>query len=502
MRMGDKNMNRFKILALAVLILVQPSVAATFMPVNEKVAVESHLEDRLTKSLVPIIGEGNFVAVIDVVLNPERKETSKERMQMQAQELRTVKPAAGEVMPGLASNTEVSQVPINSSTNKTIESMLEVPANLILKISVVLLVDKKITPAQIDSMKKIASIVLSINAKRGDTITIQQVELNQIKALSGGAAGGGRQGFLSLEGILQYVAYFIAIVVVVFLFSSRIGGVTMSAVKSLKEGGEKKDSGGGAAAGLANALAMQQASSAEERSSSSSSGAAYAAAAATGKAIVRPFSFITDNETDKLIKVLEKEDSKVIADVISSLDPKVSAKILSSLGDKLNEDVFSLIATDRELDRGSIDSMEEKIKTRIEGSLGGSDDLLKIINNSSSKVAEKAIEALKRSNPEEAAKVRARIVLFSDLTGLDDQMLIKVILKSKIQDVAIVIQASEDAVKEKFNKILPEESAAVVKEWLEMMPKQSEDVVEAAKRRLTSAATQLEKSGEITINRG
>ncbi len=493
-------MKKLKVLIICLMLFMTAATnAATYMPASEKVAIEAHLEDRLTKSLIPIVGEGNFVVVIDVLLNPERKETTTEKLETRVSEVRTVRAARGEVMPGLASNTEVSQVPQSQQTSKTVQSMVEIPENLITKISVVLLVDKKVTPAQIESMKKIAEVVLGIKKERKDTVTVQQVELNQMKALGTAAAGGGRPGFLTLDGILQYLAYFAAIVVVVFLFSGRMSGVTMTAVKALKEGGDKKDSG---SAGIASALAAQAATAGGGEEKSSVSPAAYAAAAASGKVIIRPFSFITETETDKLIKVLEKEDSKVVADVVSSLDPKVSAKILSSMSDKLSDDTFSYIVADRELDRKSIDTLEDKIKSRIEGSIGGADDLLKILNNSSTSIAEKAIESLKKSNPEASTKIRAQMVLFSDIMALEDQMLIKVVMRSKIQDIAMVIQASDESIKEKFMKILPEESAGVVKEWLEMMPKQSDDVVEAAKRRLSNAAKQLEGAGEITINRG
>jgi len=160
------------------------------------------------------------------------------------------------------------------------------------------------------------------------------------------------------------------------------------------------------------------------------------------------------------------------------------------------------ILEEREIDRKTIDSFEEKIKTRIEGSMGGVMDLLKILDNASNVVTEKVLEVLKKASPDSFKTVRAQIILFADIMALKPEEISKVLMKVKIPDIGLVAQPMDESSREQLFKNLPEDSVKAVKEWLELSGKQSAEAIENAKRKFSSIAKKLEQSGEITVNRG
>ncbi len=498
--------------AAVFLFLAAGAFAVTFTPLIEQVSVEKHIEERLSKGLIPVIGEKNFVVIVNVTLNSQRTESFKESSKTTSIQGQNVSAARGEVLPGISQRTEISKAPEQSDSTKTVQATLTIPPDLIKSIMVVLILDKNLTSQQVEAAKNLSNLVLSLNKARGDTLTVKQADLNLIKELpesqGGTAPGGGGSssgaGGVNIGDIIKIFITFIAIAILVLYVVGRISKLTMTAVKTMTEAGGGKG-GGGAVAAVAAPVPGAAAAAVEKEESSGfgggRGGSAVLSAGEEGKVIKRPFSFIAPSESKRLMKILESEESKTIANVLSAIDPKVSADIMFELSEKLPEDTYAYMTSSRELTRKEIDTMEDKIKARLEGSLGGTEDMLRILDNAFSVVTEKVLEALGKTDPENAAKLRAEIVLFSDILKLEDALLLKLLIKCKLEDIAMVIQASDETVKDRFIKNLPEESAAVVKEWLEMMPKQTVSVVEKAKKKLNNIARQLEKSGEITISR-
>ena len=480
-----------KFISLAVFVSVLFGICAaapSFMPVTEKVALENHLENRLTSAINSVIGEGNFIVIIDVVLNPERKESTRERWETKIKET-TTPSGRQEMLPGIPGKAEINTVPESSQVNKVVENMVSLPPDLVKKVTAIIVVDKNVKPAQILMVKNVAKIVLNMDEKRGDTLKIQQVELNLVKEMASKKTLGS---FISIDNIIKYVSIFLAIAILVIYFLNRISGMSNQAISSFKEARRKDpvafpSQPQQAAAGgiLGGATAVQSSFT----GSNSDNG------------VKKPFSFITQNEIQKLLTILPEENSNTIADVLSSLDPRFASLIISKMSGKLNDDVFARILSQRLLESKEIEEMETRIKTKIEGSLGGAPDLLAIIDNSDSDAAANILASLEKTKPEEALVLRKQIILFGDIIKLSKTDISKLLGHARVEDIAIIVQNSDEATKASLLESLPDETKSLVKEWLELMPKQSFEAVEASKKNLCHIAKTLENSGEITINR-
>ena len=478
---------RFISLVAFVSVLFGICAAATsFMPVTEKVAIENHLENRLTSALKSVIGEGNFIVIIDVALNPERKESTRERWETRTKEMLTPS-GRQEMLPGIPSKAEINRAPESSQVNKIVENMVSLPPDLIKKIAAIIVIDKRVKPDQIATVKNVAKIVLNMDEKRGDTLQTQQVELNLVKEM---ASKKTLASFISVDNIIKYVSIFLAIAILVIYFLNRISGMSTQAISSFKES-RKKDP--------VSFSPVQQQAAAGILGGPAAIQSAFAGGMENG--IKKPFSFITQNELQKLLAILPEEDSNTIADILSSLDARFSSLIISKMSGKLKDDVYVRLLSPRQLEPKAIREMETRIKTKLEGSLGGSQDLLAIIENSDSESAANILNSLKKTKPEEALAVRKQIILFGDIAKLSKTDVSKLLSRARIEDLAIIVQNSDENTKTALLENLPEETRSLVKEWLDLMPKQPLETVEASKKNLCHIAKALENSGEITINR-
>ncbi|MFA5098314.1 MAG: FliG C-terminal domain-containing protein [Candidatus Margulisiibacteriota bacterium] len=474
----------FLLVLSALFLLGTAAVPQSFMPVAEKVAIENHLENRLTNALNSVLGEGNFIVIVDVALNPERKESTRERWETRTRQS-TQPTGPKEVLPGIPSRTEMERAPESSQVNKIVENMVSLPPNLVKKISTIIVIDKKVPAEKIATAKKVAGIVLNLDQKRGDTIKTQQVELNLAKEIE---KKKKFTDYISVDNVIKYVSIFLAIGILVIYFLNRIAGLSMQAISSIKEGG-KKDF-------------VPLAAAAQQSSPGTFGGAALAYGSRDPEdRIKKPFSFISQNEIPKLVRILDEEDDNTIADILSSLDPVLSSHIISQMSGKLKEDIYARLLSPRQLKPEEIKEMEARIKSKLEGSLGGDQDVLAIIENADSQTAEDIIRSLEKTSPEQAADIKKRIVLFSDVLKLAKTDISKLLSRVKIEDIAVVSQNADESLRTLLLENLPEETRALVKEWTEMMPAQPAEAVEAAKKDICRTARLMETAGEITVNR-
>ncbi len=482
------NMKKTFCFVLVFLIFVSRSFSATFMPISEKVAIENHLEDRLSKALKPVIGDGNFVVIVNVTLNPDMlKESYKESMNTKLKESKSIVRGRGEVLPGVPQKTAMSQGPEGSSTSKITESLISISPKLISRMSAVIVLDKKVNAGQIAVVKNIANLVLGINKSRGDSLQLQQVELNIVGEM---ASKKALSNLMSVENIIKFLAVFAAVAVLIVFILNRLGKISMSAVTHINQAGRKESHHMG---GLSHLSPIH--SPAAPATTQIISGGT------SDNNLRKPLSFITERDIPKLVKILEDEDIKTISDVISSLDPALSARILPQLPDRTRDEVYPYLVTSRELTKKDIDALEDKIKYRMEGTLGGIEEFIKIIENAPVKDVESILESLDYSRPDLAAQIRSEIITFDDILKMESGEFVKLLSRARIEDIALIIQGSNEDIKNQFMSALPEESSSLVREWLDLMPIQPERNIDAAKKNFSTLAKQMEAAGEIMMNR-
>jgi flagellar motor switch protein FliG len=465
-------------------IFVPLAAAAVSSPVAEKVAAEEHLDARLTRALESLLGEGNFVVITNVEMNPQGKEISTEKWEITPTETQSEGQKGDEMLPGVPSSFFAGRNPGPSQGSKIIESSAVVPEIMIKKLSATILVDKKVKADQIANADKLARIVLGINPARGDTIQIQQVDLNMVKLAAGKKSDEGPLGV-----IIRYLAVFAAIALLLFYFLNRIGKITLQATSTINEGRKKE---------FTSSMRMTRGAETAGASAETVSRGAQAGE----DSIKKPFSFISSKDIPKLAKILAQEDSVSAADALSLMEPKMSSSVISMVSDKLKDDVFARIADNRQLDKAAIEALESRIRSKMEGTIGGDEDISELIENSDQATAARILSLMNGKDPKRAEQIRSGMVLFDDVLKLPPKELTKILSRASLEDVSVIIQSSDKKIGDMFMSGLPEDSLAIVKEWLDLMPKQSKETVEAAKKNLCLTAKQLEKSGELKINRG
>jgi len=489
---------KFQITALLLLLLftVSPlSFAANYMPATEKVAIEKHLEDRLSAFLDSVIADKEFSVVVNVTLNPG-KEINRERWVTKTKKSKIkspfsipVPPQSEELMPGIPSKSEF--VPINESqpeseTSKTAENYLSIPNDIISSMKAMIVLDRKTTPEQIEAIKNISSVILGINKKRGDVLTIRLEDLSFLRPAS---VASRSAPFLTIGFLAKYFLTLLAAAALLLLFVNRIGSIAAFAVDSLKEG-RKRD--------MPQMMGMMM----QQGQTSAGPEMIETYSKRGGGGIKRPFSFLTEADIPKLSALLKTEDFQTIANVLSAIDPRFSAQLLSQLSPRVQEEMFPYLVSMRHLDVEQIRALEQGIRNKLEGTLGGVDSFVKTMNYMDNASSERVLSTLARVKPELKKEIHSQVILFSDLIGLASADLAKVLMTARLEETAMVIQASDDEIKNKMIASLPEETMELVNEWLDIMPKQTPERIDAAKKNLCNSAKQLEKSGSITIERG
>ncbi|MEW6556333.1 MAG: FliG C-terminal domain-containing protein [Elusimicrobiota bacterium] len=436
-------------------------------PIETKIAIETNLESRLKKVLTEITGTEKIVIIVNVELISEKKEKAPAKKEDEM------------ILPG---------VPIKETlAEKRVESVMmsalgEDTRTLIKKLSVTIILDKSVSSAVVEIVKKVSTGLLGIVPERGDELNIQQMSF-QKNVFSWGSLIYPPNIYW-IFGILAAVGFTLTVSLFLFgpfqKFAKDLVSAAVSSASSFKE--KTAEATAGFSAG---AVIPEIAQPAEVKKGLTSEGKEPL------------FSFISTENLKELIFLIKNETSKNIATVVNYLAPELSSKVLSELAVDKKKEVITLLSKTEEFDATDVEKIERQLRTRIDYLVGGEEKIQQIVNNADEKTQIEIINELKTKNPQLAQKVERQIIRLDILAMLDVagvQLVIKQVGTAVFSQVIKILPANQQ---EKIVSVLPSGAATRLKQEMELGKPLTPQRLEIEKKRIIDIVRRLKDRGLI-----
>lgn len=192
----------------------------------------------------------------------------------------------------------------------------------------------------------------------------------------------------------------------------------------------------------------------------------------------QPFKYLKKTNPEEIVLLINDEDPKLAAAVLSQIEPRPAAAVFESLTE---EKQFELARAMTQLTEE--EDMAEEIKDFLERKLKivrlhkdyvpvmGTRVLADILSTSRYALAMVMLEKMENKNPAMAAEVRKRMFLFEDVVTLDDKD-IEILIHNLSEDtISYALSDAPDDILAKFFRNMTEKAQQMIKEDIETVKK-------------------------------
>lgn len=297
---------------------------------------------------------------------------------------------------------------------------------------------------------------------------------------------------------------FIALLLLLFLFGPlysflraylralRERGATEIVVDSNSKVENKGGEEGGAGAGGGGAAALGELTEEEKKEEEEDD--------ETMKKYV-PFTYIIEENANRLLGVFRKEPPDVIALVLSYLKPELVKIIMTSLPPELQAKVALEFATVRQMTQEQVMCIDADIKEKIDFVIGGLDALLGVLEEVDGQTRENILEYLKVNRPAVYGKIRSAIISFDDIPAFSNQAMQIIIRELKVENMARSLRGASPEILNKFMENMSQGAAALLKEEMEYGAPVSSEQIDDERHKIVELIKRLLAEGKIAIER-
>lgn len=218
-----------------------------------------------------------------------------------------------------------------------------------------------------------------------------------------------------------------------------------------------------------------------------------------------------------LFDVLQKMESKVLADftkeehpqtialILAHLDPAKAGEVLSSLPDELQSDVVLRLAHLETVPSSTVREVAEALQDQVQSvgidqkRIGGIKVVADILNQAGGGVDKNILARIEETDAEISERIKQDMFTFEDLTKVDDRGIQEILKEITSQELALALKAAVDEIKEKIFRNMSERAAEMLREDIEALGPTRLSDVEKAQQAITRAALKLEGEGKIVV---
>ena len=212
-----------------------------------------------------------------------------------------------------------------------------------------------------------------------------------------------------------------------------------------------------------------------------------------------PFSYITEENVNRLVYLIAKEPPEIIAMVLNYLKPEFIRAVLSKLSARLQAEVAMCMAQPKTMTQDEVVKIDSYVKERIDFSVGGIEQLLMLLDEVDKNSRDNILEYLRNEKPDFYEKVRKSIFLFEDIPSVTDIALQTAIREMKIENISRALINVDETIANKFLTNMSEGARALVKEEMEYNKSLSPDQIAMEQEKLVDTIKKLEREGRISI---
>jgi hypothetical protein len=468
--------------ALALLCLLLPaSRALGASDIVEKLTLEKSLQEKTERLVEKITGSKEMVVLVTVELNDSL-------------------PAAaaapnGAKYPG-SNMSEEEYLPGITYSYVPNDNFGTVSKGLTIKrVGILITLDQNVPDQLVERMKSEINTILGLNQLRGDAVNVQKIMFARPS--------------LSWKDYLVQSSSQIYWLITMFLIGLFLFGPLRSFFKTIIKAveiridaetriksAEQIGLGGGSGGAMMGPLLPGGPADASARQP-------HPGAQKESAGMTKRFDFVNDGNLKNLIYLLRKEPPEKIAVVISYLPTQFASQVLAALTPQVQSQVAIHISTTKLFDASIVESIEFDIKGKIDYLLGGEEYFLNLLDQVDRETQENILNTVEKENPALAERLTRALFFFDDIVILDKNALQRLIREAQRRNLsfAIGLKNSNEDLKAKVMDCLTEGAQAMLAEQIDLLGEMPEKRVSDEQRLISNLARELEKSGEIIIDR-
>jgi len=474
-------------LILAILITTGAFAIDLASIIEQKIALERSFEDRLRGLLEKILGTDRFIVIVNVEPETEATEVARETWIQEKTSGEVIREEKRYVLPGVPVREKLGEEKIPSpeqlfpggEMKREYEKVVMLPKSFVKRVVVTIIMDEKIEETLIETVRDVAAEIIGLDMARGDQLIIKKQHFSE----------PSRTVWSTIKGSPIYWPLFAIIFLLFLLFPIRIflRGLTRIFPTVRPRGGAVVPPAQifGPAATIelgAPERAEEKIGEKEEEEKPS-----------------RPFDFVNQDNLKHLLYLLKDETAETISVIVSYLSPREATQVMASLPRDVKAAVTEKLANVRGLPPEVVDAMEADIKGRIGYIVGGTEQLVQIIDEADKTTREDILQSLKEKQPELAEKVRKQIVIFEDIANLDNLSFQIVLRLVDLGTVSLALRGSPEEFKSKVMDKLSEGAQAMLRQEMEMGKPAGKQKIEEAQRRIVRVVRRLQREERITF---
>jgi len=490
---GGKKMKKFILkkrfwIPLILAILITPSAfAGDFASViQQKIALERSFEDRLKGLLEKILGTDRFIVIVNVEPETESTEVSRETWVQEKKPGESPPKEKRFVLPGVPVREKLGEEKTagpetllpGGEMKREYERVVVLPKSFVRRVVVTIILDEKIKDTLIETVRGVATEILGLDVARGDQLIIKKQRFSEPSHVV----------WSTIKVNPLYWAIFAVVILLVLIFPIRIFLKGLARVFQSARPRQGTVVQPAQVIGPAATIELGAPKRVEEKIDEKEEEKPH-----------RPFDFVDQENIKHLLYLLKDESAETISVVISYLRPREATQVMASLPRGLKGTVTEKIARVRGLPPEVVDTMEADIKGRIDYIVGGTEQLVQIVDEADKTTREEILQSLKEKEPELAERVRKQIVTFEDIANLDNLSFQTVLRLVDLGAVSLALRGSPEEFKSKFMSRLSEGAQAMLRQEMELGKPAGKQKTEEAQRKIVGVVRGLQREERITF---
>ncbi|GAB6065568.1 flagellar motor switch protein FliG [Aquifex pyrophilus] len=223
-------------------------------------------------------------------------------------------------------------------------------------------------------------------------------------------------------------------------------------------------------------------------------------------------------DVEKILKEIEKVDSRILAGLIrnehpqtialflSQLSPKKSAEILQNLPEELRKEVVKRIATLENVNLQYVKELAQIILEELH-SLGVKESMklegvgiaAELLNTLDKETREAILQTIGQEDPILEEKIRERMFTFEDIRKLSDRDIIEILKVVDKNTLMIALKEAPEDIKQKFLSNMSKRAAKLFLEDMEALGPVKKSEVEKAQKQIVNIIRKMIDEGKIEI---
>lgn len=212
-----------------------------------------------------------------------------------------------------------------------------------------------------------------------------------------------------------------------------------------------------------------------------------------------PFSFVRSDNMNKVLWTLEGADAPTVAVVAAHLAPDLSSQLIAALEPDKQKEVLLQLSAPQTVDKEIVSQLHTQLKAQVESVVGGVDHILNILDQQTPEKQQALLEELRTDKPEVVEKIEGRLLTLDKVFKLPKAQLQGILWEGYRQRITLGIVLKTLAKEQQAAGLaaLPETLTRVVTD--EMNLPSSAAQVDTERRKFMALVRNLEKAGKVTF---